>query len=303
MRIAVTGATGLVGQRVVAALKERGDEVTVLSRGPDAARARLGVQAERWDPETEPAPAGALAGRDAVVHLAGEAVDQRWTATAKQRIRSSRELGTRNLVAGLRAVEDRPQTLVSASASGYYGPRGDEPVDEDTPPADDFLAEVCRAWEREAQAAEELGLRVARMRTGIVLDRSGGALKTMLIPFRLGVGGPIAGGRHYLPWIHAADATGLYLAALDGADWSGPFNLSAPTPATNRDFSKALGRALHRPAIAPVPALALRVLYGEMSQIVVTGVRAVPARAERLGYAFRHPELDEALRSALEAGS
>jgi uncharacterized protein len=300
MKVAITGATGLIGRRIVGELKARGDEVTVLSRDPRRAGEALGVQAARWDPEGGPTPAQALSGRDAVVHLAGERVDQRWSEAARRRIRSSRELGTRNLVAGLRAAQERPRVLVSASASGYYGPHGDEAVDESSPPAGDFLAEVCLAWEREAQAAEELGLRVARMRTGIVLDGSGGALKAMLVPFRLGVGGPIAGGRHYLPWIHAADVAGLYLAALDDEAWSGPVNVSAPEPVTNRAFSKALGRALHRPALAPVPAFALRALYGEMATMVVTGVRMVPARALALGHRFAHPQLDEALRSALE---
>ena len=304
MRVTVTGATGLIGTRLVAALARRGDEVTVLSRDPQRARERLGtgISAEAWDPLGEPAPTGALAGRDGVVHLAGEPVAQRWSAAAKERIRSSRESGTANLVAGMRSAEPRPRVLVSASAVGYYGARGDEEVDEATPPGDDFLAEVCVAWERAAQAAEEFGVRVARVRTGIVLDPDGGALAKMLPPFRAGVGGPVAGGDQWMPWIHVDDLVGLYLAALDGgygADWSGPLNGSAPDPATNRDFSKALGRALHRPAIAPVPRLAMRALYGEMEQIVTTGQRAVPARPLALGFAYAHPELDEALRSAL----
>jgi uncharacterized protein (TIGR01777 family) len=247
-----------------------------------------------------PAPAEALAGRDAVVHLAGENLAQRWTSEAKQRIRASRELGTRNLVAGLRAAQQRPGALISASGSGYYGAHGDERVDESAPPGDDFVAAVCVAWEREARAAEELGTRVVTVRSGVVLDARGGALATMLPPFRLGVGGPVAGGRQYLPWIHRDDEVGLILAALDAGGFAGPLNASAPEPATNRDFSRALGRALRRPAVLPVPALALRALYGEMSRIVLEGVRMVPARARaELGYAFRHPDLDEALRDAL----
>jgi len=301
MRVTVTGATGLVGTRLVAALARRGDEVTVLSRDPARARERLGsgIDAERWDPLHEPAPASALAGRDGVIHLAGEPVAQRWSAAAKERIRTSRESGTANLVAGLRSADPRPRVLVSASAVGWYGPRGDEQVPESEPPGDDFLAEVCVAWERAAQAAAELGVRVAIVRTGVVLDAHGGALAKMLPPFKAGAGGPVAGGKQWMPWIHADDLVGLYLAALDGADWSGPLNGSAPEPVTNRDFSKALGRALHRPAVAPVPRLALRALYGEMEQIVTTGQRAVPTRPLALGFAFAHPELDEALRSAL----
>lgn len=301
MRVTVTGATGLIGARLVAALARRGDEVTVLSRDPDRARERLGagIQAERWDPLHEPAPAGALAGRDAVVHLAGEPVAQRWSAAAKERIHTSRESGTANLVAGLRSAEARPAALVSTSAVGYYGPRGDEQVTEADPPGATFLAQVCVAWERAAQAAGELGMRVAIVRTGVVLDAHGGALAKMLPPFKAGVGGPIAGGRQWMPWIHIDDLVGLYLAALDGEDWSGPLNGSAPRPATNRDFSKALGRALRRPALAPVPRLALRALYGEMEQIVTTGQRVVPSRPLALGHAFAHSQLDEALRSAL----
>jgi uncharacterized protein (TIGR01777 family) len=302
MRVTVTGATGLIGSKLVRELRARGDEVTVLSRDPDAARERFGPgwNVVGWNPMAGPAPAEALTGRDAVVHLAGEKVDQRWTAAAKERIRASREVGGRNLVAGLRAAGDaRPPVLVSSSAVGYYGPRGDEPVDEETGPGSSFLAGVCQEWERAAQAAEELGVRVVRVRTGVVLDADGGALAKMLPPFKLGVGGPVGGGRQYLPWIHSGDLVGIYLAAVDGADWTGPVNGSAPEPVTNAAFSKALGRALHRPAFAPVPAAAIKLLYGEMAEIVLTGQRAIPRRTQALGYTYRHPDLDEALRSAL----
>lgn len=293
MRITVTGASGRVGRHLVARLRERGDDVTLLSRSPER-----GVQ---WDPMTERAPANGLRGRDAVVHLAGEDVAQRWSDATKERIARSRELGTRNLVATLAALDeaDRPRVLVSGSASGYYGPHGDEVVDETSPAGNDFLAGVCVAWEREAQEAQAAGLRVVRIRTGIVLDKEGGALAKMLPPFRMGVGGPVAGGRQWMPWIHLDDEVGILLAAIDGEDWAGPINASAPDPVTNKDFSRALGKALHRPAVAPVPALAIRALYGEMAQIVTGGVRMVPGRATELGYAFAHPDLDEALRSAL----
>jgi uncharacterized protein (TIGR01777 family) len=293
MKITVTGASGLIGSRLVDRLRGRGDEVTTLSRNPSS------PGAVRWLPEHEPAPATALAGRDAVVHLAGENVAQRWTEDAKRRIRSSRELGTRNLVAGLAIADPRPAALVASSAVGYYGPHGDEVLDERAPAGDDFLAEVCATWEREAQRAGEHGLRVVCVRTGIVLDRSGGALDKMLPFFKLGIGGPVAGGGQYMPWIHADDVVGIYLAALDGEAWQGPVNASAPDPVTNKTFSKALGRVLHRPALAPIPALAVRTLYGEMAEIVTRGQRAVARRAQEHGYAFAHPELDEALRSAL----
>jgi uncharacterized protein (TIGR01777 family) len=302
MDVILTGATGLIGAKLVGALRGRGDGVTVLSRSPEKASAALGVEAVSWDPMAGPAPAAALAGRDAVVHLAGEPVAQRWNAKVKQAIRDSRETGTRNLVAGLRDVgSGRPSTFVSSSAVGYYGAHGDERLPESTPAGDDFLAGVCVMWEREAQRASELGMRVVSIRTGVVLDTAGGALKTMLPPFRLGVGGPVAGGDQYLPWIHVADLVALYLHALDDPSWSGAYNGSAPEPRTNKDFSRALGRALHRPAVAPVPGLALRLLYGDMAEIVTEGQRAVPERALAGGFEFTHPDLDEALADTLRA--
>jgi uncharacterized protein (TIGR01777 family) len=290
MRVTLTGATGLIGGRLAGALSARGDEVTILSRRP-------GEGVVQWaDPTGEPAPASALDGRDAVVHLAGEPVAQRWNDASKRRIHESRAAGTRNLVAGMRAAGAPPGTLISASAVGYYGPRGDERLDEDAAPGDDFLARVCVDWEREAQAADA---RVVRVRTGIVLAQGGGALAKMLPFFRLGIGGPVAGGRQYMPWIHLDDLVGIYLAALDGDGWTGPVNGSAPEPVTNREFSKALGRVLRRPAFAPVPRLAVKTLYGEMAEIVAEGQRAVPRRTQELGYKFRHTELEPALRSAL----
>ena len=299
MKVTVTGATGLIGTALVEALKARGDEVTVLSRSPDRAARELGVEAAAWDPLAEPAPASAISGRDAVVHLAGEPVAQRWTDEVKRSIRTSRDVGTANLVAGIAASEPRPAVLVSSSAVGYYGKHGDEIVTEDTQAGTDFLAEVCVEWERRARAAEELGLRVVVVRTGVVLDANGGALKTMLPPFKAGVGGPVAGGKQYMPWIALDDIVGIYLAAIDESSWSGPVNGTAPNPVTNAEFSKALGRALSRPAVFPVPAFAIRALYGEMAEIVTEGQRAVPERTLGFGYDFRQPELDAALVSAL----
>jgi uncharacterized protein len=302
MNVIVTGATGLIGTKLVQTLRARGDAVAVLSRSPEKAQARLGVEAFTWDPMAGPAPAETLRGRDAVVHLAGEPVAQRWNDRSRRAILESRETGTRNLVAGIGALaaDERPGVLVSSSAVGYYGKHGDEPVPESAPPGDDFLAGVCVAWEREADAAAELGLRVVKIRTGVVLDKTGGALKTMLPPFKLGAGGPVAGGRQYLPWIHVDDLVGLYLRALDDGSWSGAYNGAAPEPVTNKDFSKALGRALHRPAIAPVPALAIRLLYGDMAEIVTEGQRAVPERAAEGGFTWRYADLDAALADALK---
>jgi uncharacterized protein len=297
-RVVITGATGRLGSLLVERLKQRGDEVTAFSRDPDRARERLGVQAVAWDPIAGPAPAEALAGADAVVHLAGEDIAQRWSDAALRRIRESRERGTRNLVEGIRAADPRPGALISASGVNYYGDRR-EPIGEDAPPGDDVLAEICVAWEHEAEEASSLGVRVVRVRTGVVLDRHGGALQKMLLPFRLGVGGPVAGGRQPMSWIHVDDVIGIYLAAIDGERWSGPVNATAPEPVSNRDFSRALGRALRRPAIVPVPGLAIRALYGGMAKLVIDGQPALPRRATELGYRHRHPQLDEALRSAL----
>ncbi|MDP9376228.1 MAG: TIGR01777 family oxidoreductase [Actinomycetota bacterium] len=301
MHLTVTGATGLIGSRLVRELVARGDAVTVLSRNPRRARESLGAGVEcfAWDPESGPPPVESLRGRDGVVHLAGENVAQRWTEDVKQRIRRSRELGTRNLVEGLRVTEDRPGVLVSGSAVGIYGPHGNELLDEQTAAGSDFLAEVVKAWEREADVVAALGMRVVKLRTGVVLDAEAGALAKMLPPFKAGIGGPVAGGRQYVPWIHIADVVGLILAALEDDAWRGPVNATAPEPASNAELSKALGRVLHRPAVAPVPALAIRVLYGEMADIVVKGQRVVPRRALELGYSFRHPQLDEALKSTL----
>jgi uncharacterized protein len=305
MRVTLTGATGLIGTVLLAQLQAEGAQVTLLSRNPERATASLGVQATHWDPSSEPAPAEALEGRDAVVHLAGEPVAQRWSPSAKLAIRESRTIGTRHLVEGMRQCgsrggEGRPKAVVSASAIGYYGPHGEEPLDEEAPPGSGFLAEVCVAWEAQARAVEDVGVRSVQVRTGVVLDPRGGALAKMLPPFRLGVGGPVAGGRQYVSWIHVEDLVGVMRAALQDERWSGAVNGTAPEPVTNRELSQALGRALHRPARLPVPGAALHALYGEMAQIVTRGVRALPVKPLMLGYEFRHPHLDGALRAALD---
>jgi uncharacterized protein (TIGR01777 family) len=301
MRVAVTGATGTIGRALVAALRERGDDVTALSRDDRRAQEILGVNSEEWkDPKSEPAPADALRGRDAVVHLLGEQIAQRWSDEAKREIRDSRVLSTRNLVSGLAELpeSERPRVLVSQSGAGWYGHRGDERLDESGPVGDDFLAQLSADWEAEARRAEELGVRVVVNRTGMVLSETGGALEKMLPFFKAGIGGPVAGGRQYVPWVHLDDVVGAILFELDTEAAAGPVNLTAPEPATNRELSKALGRALRRPAVAPVPALAVKALYGQMAEIVTTGQRAVPARLTELGYRFRQPDLEEALRDA-----
>ena len=194
------------------------------------------------------------------------------------------------------SADPRPRALISASAVGYYGPHGDERLDEDTPPGDDFLADVCKVWEHEADKAPT---RVVNVRIGVVLDKNGGALSKMLLPFKCGVGGPVAGGGQYMPWVHVDDVVGIFLDAIDDPNWHGPVNAAAPEPVTNRTFSKALGKALHRPAIAPIPGAAIQLLYGDMAEIVTKGQRVVPRRTLELGYTFRHPDLDEALRAAV----
>lgn len=303
MRVAVTGATGLIGRALVAALLRRGDEVVALSRDAGRVREVLGdrIELHAWPrPTDEPPPEAALAGADAVVHLLGEPVAQRWTSESKERIRTSRVAGTRSLVQGLQALapERRPGVLISQSATGFYGPRDDRPLDESAPAGDDFLAGVVLDWEREALAAAP-EIRVVLTRTGVVLSPEGGALAKMLPFFRVGIGGPVAGGRQYVPWIHLDDVVGAMLFCLDNAPATGPINLTAPNPVTNTDLSRTLGRVLRRPAVLPVPALALKTLYGEMAQIVITGQRAVPTRLQQLGYDFRDPDLEPALRDVL----
>jgi uncharacterized protein len=288
MRVAVTGATGTIGRAVVDALTSRGDEVTELSRSTN------------WrEPKAGPPPLDALRGRDAVVHLLGEQIAQRWSDDAKREIRDSRVLSTRNLVAGLGELPgaERPGVLISQSGVGWYGFRGDERLDETAPAGDDFLAQLSVAWEAEAQRAEELGVRVVVNRTGMVLSESG-ALAKMLPFFKAGVGGPVAGGRQYVSWVHLDDEVGAILFELETSAASGPVNLTAPEPPTNRDFSKALGRVLRRPAFAPVPALAVKALYGEMASSVTSGQRAIPVKLTELGYRFRWPDLEAALRDA-----
>lgn len=302
-RVVVTGATGTIGRAVCRALAARGDQVVVLSRDRKRAQRALGDRLEihTWvDPTQQLPPVEALSGADAVVHLLGEPVAQRWSQEAKARIRDSRVYGTRSLVAALQGLpeSDRPLVVVSQSATGFYGPSDDRELDESAPAGSDFLAEVVCEWEAEAAAAHEL-MRVVMPRTGVVLSSSGGALEKMLPFFRSGVGGPVAGGRQYVPWIHLDDAVAGLLFCVAHPELVGPINLTAPTPVTNAELSQALGRVLHRPAILPVPALALRILYGEMAQIVTTGQRVIPSRLSGAGFEFRHRDLEPALRDVL----
>ncbi len=301
MRVLVTGASGMIGSTVCDALLARGEEVVGLSRDPARARrTNPTVSWHVWDPAGERPPEAAFEGVDAVVNLIGENINQRLTDEAKQRIRASRGRATKNLVDGMLAASPTPPTLVSQAAIGYYGDRGDAIVDESTPPAEGFVPEIVVEWENEALKAERGGVRVAVFRTGLLLDTDGGLLKQLLPPFRLGVGGPLAGGRQYMPWIHRDDEVGLILWALDNDEVKGVLNATAPNPVTNREFSKALGRVLHRPAVVPAPKLAVVALRGEeMAEEIVGSYRVIPRRALDLGYVFRFPELEPALRDLL----
>ncbi|HEY1523018.1 MAG TPA: TIGR01777 family oxidoreductase [Solirubrobacteraceae bacterium] len=303
IHVVVTGATGTIGRAVCRALADRGDRVVALSRDRSRAQQALGggIDVATWpNPTDQPPPSSALSGADGVIHLLGEPVDQRWSDSAKARIRDSRVGSTRMLAAGLRELPDgeRPRVLISQSATGFYGARDDQELAEDTSPGDDFLATVVADWEATAADASDM-TRVVMTRTGVVLSPSGGALAKMLPPFKLGVGGPVAGGRQYVPWIHLDDVVAGMLFCLDNDQARGPVNLTAPTTVTNAELSRALGRTLHRPAVLPVPGFALRLLYGEMAEIVTTGQRVVPAALQRLGFEFRHPDLEAALRDVL----
>lgn len=299
MRVLVTGASGLIGSALCDSLLARGDEVVGLSRDPVKAGERSPKVAwHPWEPTLERPPADAFDGVDGVVHLLGEKIDQRWTAAAKKKIMETRRTGTRNLLATIAGLEKQPGVFVSQSAVGYYGDRGDAVLDEGSGPGKgSFDSEVVVAWEAAAREAEAEGLRLVITRTGVVLDPGGGLLGELLLPFKLGLGGPIAGGDQYLSWIHKDDEIGILLWALDNPEVSGVVNASAPHPATNKDFSKALGRALGRPAVLPLPGFVLDLKFGsEFGQVLRGGQRVVPKRTQELGYEFQHPELDGALQ-------
>ncbi len=297
MRALVTGATGFIGRHLLARLSEP----VVLTRRPDRFSARQpGVEVHAWNPLSERPPAAAFRGIEAVFHLAGEPVAEgRWTAAKKERIRASRQLGTANLVQGLREADERPPVLVSASAVGIYGDRGDEILDESSTPGDDFLAQVCRQWEDASADARGLGMRVVNPRIGIVLGRDGGALAKMLTPFKLGVGGRLASGRQWMPWVHIDDLVGLLLHAARTQDLAGPMNAVGPQPVTNREFTQALARALHRPAVFPMPGAALKLVFGQFAEVLLASQRVMPRQAMASGYGFQFSELSAALANLM----
>lgn len=298
MKILVTGSTGLVGSVLVPLLQDEGHEIVRLVRQEPSGREDI-----RWDPQAGSIDRDALAGAgiEAAVHLAGENIAAgRWTAAQKRRIRDSRVEGTRLLSETLAGLESPPNVLVCASAIGYYGDRGDEELTEESPSGDGFLAEVCREWEAAADPARAQDLRVVHVRTGVVLSTQGGALPKMLTPFKLGLGGIVGSGRQYWSWISVEDVAAIYRYALTNAELSGPVNAVAPTPATNYEFTKALGRVLGRPTVAPLPAFAARLMLGEMAdELLLASARVLPTRLQEVGYAFQHPELEGALRHVL----
>jgi uncharacterized protein len=301
MRILVTGASGMIGSSVCDALLARGDEVVGLSRDPARARAtNPTVNWHAWLPATERPPAAAFEGVDGVLNVIGENINQRLTPAAKERIHSSRVRATKNLVDGMLAAERTPGVLVSQCAVGYYGDHGEAIVDESTAPADDWTGQLCADWEAAAMDAASGGVRVAVLRSAPVLDPAGGMLKQLRLPFSLGLGGPLAGGRQYMPWIHRDDEVALFLWALDTDGASGPLNATTPNPTTNREFTKALGSALRRPAIAPIPRAALVAMRGEeLADQILGSIRIVPRRPLDAGFTFRFPDVDAALRDLL----
>ena len=298
MKITISGASGLIGRRLLKALAGSGHTLQVLSRHAGT-NMPGNVKVFSWDPAKGEPPADSLCDAQVVVHLAGEPVAQRWTDEVKRRIRESRVLGTRNLVRAIAKLERRPAALVCSSAIGYYGSRGDEMLPESAPAGSGFLAEVCLDWEKEAAAAAALGVRVVSMRTGLVLDARGGALARMLPPFRMGAGGKLANGRQWQSWIHLDDLVGLYTLAIE-TPIAGAVNGAAPYPVTNADFTKALAAAVHRPAIFPVPAFGLKLLFGEMAEVLLASQRVQPRQAEAAGYRFHFPQLEPALADLLK---
>lgn len=301
MKVLVTGASGMIGRRLADALFERGDQVVGLSRDPGRARqANPRVEWVRWEPTLERPPNEAFEGVDGVVNLVGEPIAQRWTDESKRRILESRRTATHNLVQAIEGLETKPAVLVSQSAVGYYGDRGDEVLDETSSPGSSFDSEVVQEWEKAARAVEAAGVRLVIVRTGQVLDPSGGFLGELLTPFKLGVGGPLAGGAQYVSWIHRDDEVGLLLWALETESVSGTVNGTAPEPVTNKDFSKSLGRVLGRPAVLPIPGFVLDLKFGgEAGKVLRGGQRVLPKRTQGLGYEFQHPRVEAALRDLL----
>jgi hypothetical protein len=301
VRVLVTGASGQIGRQLSDALFARGDEVVGLSRDPGRARgANPRVEWKRWEPTLERPPGEAFAGVDGVVSLVGESIAQRWNDERKRKIMDSRRTATHNLVQAIEGLERKPRVLVSQSAVGFYGDRGDELLDESSTPGSGFDSEVAQEWEKAARPVEAVGVRLAIVRTGQVLDPEAGFLGEQLTPFKLGLGGPLAGGEQYVSWIHRDDEITLLLWALDDDSVSGVVNATAPEPVPNKEFAKALGRALGRPAVLPIPGFVLDLKFGpEFGRVARGGQRVLPRRTQELGFEFRHPQIEAALEDLL----
>lgn len=303
MKVFITGATGLIGVRLVHALLARGDQIVALSRNRAAAQTKLGSTADivQGNPTQADSWMDAVSGCDAVVNLAGESLfAHRWKSDFKQTLRDSRIVSTRNIVAAIAKAQARPSVLISGSAIGYYGSSETAEFTEFSPPAkDDFLAQLCVDWEAEALKAFELGIRIVLLRTGVVLDPLGGALKQMLLPFKLFMGGRVSSGRQWVSWIHHADEIGLILFSLDNPKESGPLNAAAPKPVTNAELARAIGSALRRPSFMPTPGFALKLMLGDVAELVTQGQLVLPKKAQELGYAFKYPEIGPALAELL----
>ncbi|MHB1006332.1 MAG: TIGR01777 family oxidoreductase [Chloroflexota bacterium] len=301
MRVIITGGTGLIGRALAANLGASGHEVIALTRDPSrAARLPAGVRLERWDACSADGWGALADGAGAIVNLAGENLSAgRWTDTRKARIRRSRVAAGQAVVEAVAAATTKPRVLVQASASGYYGPHGDEVLTEETPPGDDFLALVCREWEASTQAVEAMGVRRAISRTGLVMSVHGGALPLWALPFRFFVGGRLGSGRQWVPWLHLVDEVAALRFLIENEVASGPFNVTAPNPLTNAQFSRVLARTLGRPNLLWVPEFAMEFALGEMSTMMLTGQRLLPARLTALGFTFRYPTLDAALKDLL----
>jgi uncharacterized protein (TIGR01777 family) len=300
MNILVTGSTGLIGSALVPFLTTGGHGVTRLTRSKPGSKPKLGEAHAYWNPNARKIDISSLEGHDAVVHLAGENIAGIWTKEKKNKIRKSRVNGTRFLSKSLAEIEKPPRVLVCASAIGYYGNRGDEILREESAPGTGFLAEVSREWEAAAEPAIQKGIRVVHLRFGIVLSPKGGALKTMLLPFRMGVGGRMGSGKQYWSWVAIDDAIGAIYHAIIKTEIQGPVNVVSPNPVTNREFTETLGRVLGRPTLLHVPEFAIRLLLGEMAdEMLLASTRAKPEKLLATGYVFRYPELESALRYLL----
>jgi uncharacterized protein (TIGR01777 family) len=306
MRVFLAGGTGMIGSRLVPRLRQRGDSVVLLTRRPDAAgTAFADCTIVAGDPMKADSWMDAVADCEAVINLAGENLTaRRWNEAFKKTVVASRVQSTTNLVQALarnaRTTNGRPKVLVNSSAIGYYGFCGDEELTETSPPGTDFLARLCQEWEKAARAGEAQGVRVAIIRTGLVLGKEAGPLSKLLTPFKMGAGGPMGSGKQWMSWIHGDDIVGILLLALDNAGATGPINGTAPNPVTNKEFGKVLGRVLHRPSFMWTPGFALRLGLGEVADLIVTGQRVLPKKALALGYAFKFPTLEEALRDVLK---